>query len=348
MRRTCVVAVPALAVFAALWLAAPLRADEWEEPKNGLFTEKQIEHYAAAQKDLMQLLRTMGKAVEGSKTGIGAAAVLAGMDDKVNAIVAKHDLKRAEFEWLGSKAFECMGLAMIDEQFDKGKDDLAEQRKKNVADQEAMKKRIADYEKASKEGKRVLTKEQREELVKGSKEAQDSANEEARQHAQEAKEAADEAAKIEGEAKAADALAKNPPPDVDKDSRDDYVKGKKEEAESLRANAKESRDREKEAKKAEAESKAKAAAAGRQIANPEVPVTDEEKEQTKAQNAKGLADARSELEQLAQVSTLLADAEVQYKKQRDEMHKSVKEENLTLVKKHLKELKEAWGMDEKK
>src|SRR5947209_8476825 len=76
-------AVVGLVILSVLLVAGRVRgAEEWTEPKDGLFTEKQVQNYAAAQKDVLQLLKAMGKAVEGSKTGFGAAAVLAGMDDK--------------------------------------------------------------------------------------------------------------------------------------------------------------------------------------------------------------------------------------------------------------------------
>jgi hypothetical protein len=344
----CLFAVALLAVASVALPFRALAADEWNEPKDGVFTEKQITNFIGAEKDLMQMLKAMGKAAEGSKSGAGMIALMAGLDDKINAILAKHDLKRAEYDWLNQKVFECWGLSLIDDAMEKGQADLAEQKKKNAADVEAGKVKVAEYEKASKEGKRVLTKEQREQLTQSAKDAQASAADEAKQHAQEAKEAADEASKAEAEAKAADALAKNPPSDVDKDSREDYVKGKKEEAENLRNNAKEARDREKEARKAEAESKAKVAAAAKQMASPEVPVTDEEKAQVKQENEQGLASAKSDLETAMQAGQFIADAEVNFKKQMAESHKDVKEENLKLVKKHNKELQEAMGMDEKK
>ncbi len=337
-----------LCVFAISWCSNSVRAEDWNEPKDGIFTEKQVENYAAAQKDVMQLMKAVGKALEGSKSGVGALTLAAGMDEKVNAILAKHDLKKAEYEWLASKVSECMGVSMYDSMLDLGKADLVEQKKKNAMDLEAARQKLAQFEKARKAGTRVMTREQHDDAVKSAKDMQDSAREEVKQRGEEAKNASDEAAKFEADAKAADALAKNPPADVDKDAREDFIKGKKDEAESLRNSAKESRDKEKEARKAESESKSKVAAATKAMANPELPVTDDEKAQVNKDNEEGFANAKSEIETLMQASQLLADSDGQWKKQQAEAHKNIKEENLVLVKKHLKEVQDAWGIQDKK
>lgn len=341
-RLACTVAALAL-------VAAPIAraADDWQPPKDGLFTEKQLTNYVAAYKDWMDLMKAYGKALDGSKSGAGALVIAAGLDDKFNENVKKHDLKRAEFDWLSGQVTSCLGVALIDEQLDAGKKDLEEQKKKVADSIEAGKKRVADLEQASKANTRVLTKEQREQAIANAKDAQNSALDEAKQHAQEAKDAADEAAKYEADAKEAEKLAKNPPPDVDADGRTDYVNGKKEEAQNARNSAKESRDKEKEARKAEAESKAKAAQAVNQAAHPEVPVTDEEKAQVKQENEAALTAAKDDLKSTMQGAELLKGSDDQFAKTTAEMHKEIKEPNLGLVRKHLAEIKQAWGVDKK-
>src|SRR5207302_10671337 len=103
-----------------------------------------------------------GKALDGSKSGAGALVVIAGMEDKFNEIVKKHDLKRAEFDWLSTQVTTCFGVALIDEQMDAGKKDLDEQKKKTSENMEASKRHVAELEQASKSNTRVLSKEQRE------------------------------------------------------------------------------------------------------------------------------------------------------------------------------------------
>ena len=327
--------------------ASLLSAAEWSAPADGKFTEKQLENYIGAQREIFQYFKAAGKAMEGSK-GLGAISVAAGINDKIKAIYDKNGLQQGEYEWIGGKVGELLGVVIIDDIAEKSKAELIEQKKKNSAEIAAVKAKIAAFETASKSGTRVLTPERREELVKQYKDQETAALEEAKTRTDEAKSAADEAAKAEADAKASDALAAKPPADVDADSKPEYIKGKKEEAQNFRTAAKEVRDKEKEARKLEAESKAKAAGFAKQAAHPEVPTTDEEKEQVKNDNAQGLEAAKGELETLTQATQILADADTAAKKQTEEYHKAIKEENLALVKKHHKEILKAMGVDEKK
>lgn len=331
-------------------VASPLvsRAADWEAPKDGKLTEKQVTNFVAAHKELMQMLKAMGKAVEGSKTGIGAVAVLAGMDDKVNAVIAKHDLKRPEYDWVNEQVTQAMGAAMLDDMMEKGKADIEAQKKKNADEIAAAQKRVTEYEQANKSGTRVLTAEQKADRIKDAKSQQESALEEAKSHDQEIKDAEAEAKQHEMEAAEAEKLAKNPPSDVGADDRADYIKGKQEEATNAKTAAKESRDRLKEIQKQVADAKAKAAGFEKQMKNPEVPVGDEEKAQVKQENEQGLANAKSELETLTQATAFIKDAEANFQKQSAELRKGINADNLALVKKHLKEVQEAWGIVEEK
>ncbi len=336
-------------LFVALTLASTvlvLRAADWEEPKDGLFTEKQLLNYIAAQKELIDYAKAAGKAAEG---GAGAAlAVGLGIDGKLNAIVTKNGMQLSEYAWVAGKVGEAMGVVIVDGTVEKAETELAAQKKKNAADIAAAQAKITALEAAAKSGARVLTAEQREELIKQAREQQNAALEEAKTHTEEAKTAAEEAAKAETEAKAADALAKKPPADVEADAKADYINGKKEEATNLRNSAKEARDREKEARKLEAEGKARAAAFAQQIAHPEIPITPEEKEQVKNENERALNDAKTELDVLKQATTLIADSGGNIKKQFADYHKTIKEENLALVKKHLKAIQKSMGIEEQK
>jgi hypothetical protein len=320
------------------------RAEGWKEPADGLFTERQLTSYAAAQKEVFQMLKAMGKAMEGSKSGMGTLTMLAGMDDKVNAILTKHGLQRAEYDWLIGETAKCLGVAMMDTMSEQSKTDLAGQKKKNADDVAAAKAKIAAYEKAQKDGTRVLTKEQRDEAIKSATEAKTAAADEVKQYAGEAKSAAEEATKADAEAKAADALAKKPPADVTADAREDYVAARKEEAESSRSTAKSAREREAEARKSQAEAQARADAAAKTVARPEAPVTDDDKAQVRKENEEALAATQAELDTLIGAGQLLADSDGQWQKQRDELHKDVKEPNLALVKKHLPQIQDVWGM----
>jgi hypothetical protein len=76
-------------------------------------------------------------------------------------------------------------------------------------------------------------------------------------------------------------------------------------------------------------------------------VTDEEKAQVKKENEEALASARDDLKSTMQGAELLRGSDDQFAKTTAEMHKEIKEPNLALVKKHLGEIKQAWGIDKK-
>src|SRR5438270_13313538 len=94
-RLAFVAAALAVVLSATAPFARAAGNDDWQPPKDGLFTEKQLTNYTGAFKDWQDLMKAYGKALDGSKSGAGALVVIAGMEDKFNEIVKKHDLKRA-------------------------------------------------------------------------------------------------------------------------------------------------------------------------------------------------------------------------------------------------------------
>src|SRR5205807_1816213 len=94
---------------------------------------------------------------------------------------------------------------------------LAERSKQNAEELKQKREKLAAYEKAQKEGRRVMTAEERDAAVKSAKDDQQAAEDEAKTHAEEAKAAAADAAK----AAAAAARAKQPDlPTADDEKQD--------------------------------------------------------------------------------------------------------------------------------
>src|SRR6185369_14928769 len=108
--------------------ASLLSAADWQAPADGKFTEKQLENYIGAQKEIFQYFKAAGKALEGSK-GLGAISVAAGINDKMKAILDKNGLQQGEYEWMGGKVGELLGVVIIDDIAGKSKAELVEQRK---------------------------------------------------------------------------------------------------------------------------------------------------------------------------------------------------------------------------
>jgi F0F1-type ATP synthase membrane subunit b/b' len=206
-----------------------------------------------------------------------------------------------------------------------------------------LKQKIATCEKALKEGRKVMTPDQRADAVKSAQSDQQSAEEEAKSHADAARDAAAAAAKSEADAKAASALAAKPPGDVAADDRNDYITGKKKEAEDALAAAKDSRDKEAEEKKALAEAKAKSSAAAARAKDPETPTTDDEKADAKKNAEDMLASAKSDLQTSMDSDKLLHDSATQMDKDIAQRRAMPAAKNAVVLAPHVKEFDDIWG-----
>ncbi|MDB5303328.1 MAG: hypothetical protein JWM97_877, partial [Phycisphaerales bacterium] len=136
-------------------------AAEWVEPKDGVFSEKQVVAYIDTMKEVVASWKAAGKALEGGKNGFAAAAVLARTDAKTKEIMAKHGLVEAEYNWLAGKVTEAWGGMFIQNAMEEADKQLAVRTKETQGKIAAGKQKIAAYEKALKDGRRVLTPEQR-------------------------------------------------------------------------------------------------------------------------------------------------------------------------------------------
>jgi len=318
-------------------------AADWQEPKDGVYTEKQLTAYIQTMKAHMQTLKAAGKAAEGS-SGAGAIAVYSATNAKFKEELAKNGLTEPEYQWIGNKVFESYGALILQDTIDKSKADMAASMKKNQDELKEKQTKLAEYEKASKDGKRVMTKDDRDSAIKSAKEDQQSALDEAKQHADEAKAAKEEADKADADAKQNDALAKNPPSDVSADDRPGYIEDKKNAAQSARDTAKEARDKQAEALKAEKESRAKADAAAARVKDPEVPTMVEDKAQVKQQNEEMIKQLKEEIDNSQQAIKLLNDSQQNGLKDLESGVSKIPAQNLALLKKHRTEWEDAMGM----
>ncbi|MDB5289453.1 MAG: hypothetical protein JWL69_694 [Phycisphaerales bacterium] len=334
------------------------RAAGWTEPKDGTFTEKQLTNYIDTMKEVMASWKAAGKALEGGQNGFAAAAVLARTDAKTKEVMAKHGLAEDEYTWLSGKAFEAWGGVIMQNVSEEADKQMTAQTKLTQDKIAVGKQKLAAYEKALKDGRRVLTPEERESIIKSAKDDQQSALDEAKQHADEAKQhaneakaAGDEAAKADAEAKAAEAAGKNPPKDLSDDDKAAFIDEKKNAVETAKSATKDARDKQTEAKtaeadakKAEAESRAKAALAAGRIKDPDLPVTAEEKAQAKLQNEEGIKSQKEEIVTSEQAIQILQESGQVNQKNMREAQAKTPAQNVALLKKHQKEFEDAWGI----
>lgn len=318
-------------------LAGQARA-EWEPPKDGVVTEKQVAGYLQMTREIMQALKASGKAVEASGNNAAAAmAIYANTDARFKAALAKTGMTEAESRWVGERVWEARSSLMMQEVVTNAKAQMADAAKKNAADQSAAKAKVAAYEAAVKSGRKVLSADDRKSIVESAKGDETSALADAKSHDDEAAAATAEAAKSDAAAKAADALAAKPPADISADDRPGYVDDRKREAESARSAAAEQRTKVADERKQSAEYKAKAAAAAAKGKNPEVASAEEAADVKKA-NEDGLASAKAEVEGLAEAAKLLADGTAQMEKSFAAQGNQAPKPNVDLVRKRKDEM----------
>ncbi|MDB5330056.1 MAG: hypothetical protein JWP03_1207, partial [Phycisphaerales bacterium] len=193
MRNAMRWVVGGLAIGLMLMGIPAAQAAGWTEPKDGAFTEKQLTNYIDTMKEVMASWKAAGKALEGGQNGFAAAAVLARTDAKTKEVMAKHGLAEDEYNWLSGKVFEAWGGVIMQNVSEEADKQMTAQTKLTQDKIAAGKQKLAAYEKALKDGRRVLTPEERESIIKSAKDDQQSALDEAKQHADEAKQHADEA-----------------------------------------------------------------------------------------------------------------------------------------------------------
>lgn len=333
-----------LGVTLALVVSCAVAGAAWEPPKDGVVTEKQLVNCLQVQKEALDNWKAAGKAVDGSASGAAAMAVYLNADSKFKGSLAAHGMTQEEYQWVSEKVWEAWGALTMEKLLADTQKGLAEQRKTNEQKLADLKQRLSAYEKAQAEGRRVMSKDEREQAIQSAKAEQQSALDESRQHTDDLKQAGEEASKAEADAKAADALAKNPPSDVSADDRPGYIDQKKTEAQQARDAAKDAREKEAEAKKLLEESNAKAAAAGKRAANPDAPTTDDEKADVKKANEEEIASLKTDIADSEKGLKLLDESGQTFaKSMQDQRGKDgTPQQNVDLVRKHKSEFEAIW------
>ncbi len=331
-------------IFAGLVFVSLSRAADFAPPANGKLTDKEVGIYIDILKEQMDAYKSAGKAVDGNKSSAADIAIMMRANEKVDASIAKHGMTKEEYNWVGGEVGKLWYAAVMQEQWeDNAKPDMERQIKEKETDKDAAKTKMATYEQANKDGKRILTKEQQDAAVQSAASDRDSIAQEVKDRQADLKTAKDEVAQHEKEAADADALAKNPPADVSADDKPGYIDGKKGEAQTARDAAKDSGTKVTDAQKAVDDAKARLAVANGKVDHPEVPVTDDEKTQVTQDNQKGIDDAKKAIDDDDQVIASLKDTLAAGAPKFDQGTDKMDPDNLALVKKHVKDYLTAIG-----
>jgi hypothetical protein len=338
----------------AVWLLAGLcttctaqllLAADWQAPKDDLVTEKQLTNYFQVQKEAIDNWRAAGKAIEGSQSSATAVALALRNDEKFKASLATRNMTMDEYSWIGAKVWQAWAALQREQVIAEATKGIDQQKKTNEQKLADLKTKLAQYEKAQANGRRVMTKEDRESAIASAKSDEQSAADEAKQHGDDATAAHQEMTKAESDAATAENLAKNPPADVSADERAGYIDQKKSEAQSFRDAAKQAKAKEEDALKAKADSLAKAAAAHNRVANPDAPVTDDETAEIKKQNDEAIASTKSEITDTEQGLKLLNESAASLVKsfQQSDTDKAPRP-NVELLRKHRIDFEQALGL----
>lgn len=317
----------------------------FQPPKDGVYSEKQLQTYIAEHNQLSQYLQDYARAGKDEKDPAKAVAIVNDYNQKCEASYAKNGTSQEEYDWMNTQVGQAWTYLLWEAVERHGLIEAQKALKESHAKLDAAKQKLATAEAAQKSGKRIMTDNQKQDAAASAKDQQQQALDDAKTHADEAKSAGDEAAQHEKDAKAADDLAANPPADVSADDKASYIEGKKKEASDARDAAKESRAKEAEAHKAEAAARAKAAVAAAKMANPDVPTTDEEKAQLKQENDAAVAAARKELTEASRQAAFQKEAVATTIGSLSQLKGNPPASNVELLHKHLDEMKDTYSRE---
>ena len=326
-------------------VAALSRADDFTPPRDGKLTEKQVTTFIAITKVQMDTIRSAGKATAGSQSGAANLAITARASEKVEAAVKDNGMTRGEFDWVSEKVSNLWTVAAVRQQWiDSAKPELEKQITAKESDIAVAKAKQSLYDQCQKDGKRVMTKEQRDAAIASATGDRDGIAGEVKTDQEAIKPISDEIALHQKDAADAEALAKNPPADVSADDRTGYIDGKKNDAQTAKDAAKEAGERLKEAQKNLEDAKARLAAANAKLEHPEVPATEDEKAAVKVENEQAISDARTAVTDAQQAVSLLKETLAAGPLNPNTNDKEKPDpDNLALVQKHIKEYLDAIG-----
>jgi hypothetical protein len=227
--------------------------------------------------------------------------------EKMTAALAQFEMSGDEYDWIDKQFKKLAPLA------------AAQQLKEQTS-------RLATYQQAQKDGKRVLNPAQHNAATQAAGADLDSANQTVVDAAANIKQISDEVAAHDKDVADDEAQAKNPPANLTGDDLSNYIDGRKNDAQAARDAATDARSRLKDAQKSLDDAKAALAAVQSKIDHPDVPVTDDEKAAVKKENDHSIADATATIDLDQKAIQSLKDAEPA---------RTVDPDNLALVQKHI-------------
>jgi hypothetical protein len=207
----------------------------------------------------------------------------------------------------------------------------------------AAQKQLMTYQEAKNNGWRIQNADDRAAAIKSGEDDQRSALEEVKRYAEDAATAEGDAAQHDADAKSSEEESANPPADVSADDRAEYIQNKKNEALAARASATEARVEEADAKKSEAEAQGQADGAAQRVAHPEIPFTDDEKNQARSDNDAAILVAKNTISAANQQKQRIAAEQASLEKTAKSMTKGIPPENIAMLRKYEDQYKQQFA-----
>jgi hypothetical protein len=324
-------------------LTAPLIA-QWTPPADNKLTEAQLKTYLDTQKDWLDESAKIIQDSSTAKLDQNNGQMVGDIAQRYQVCLDRHHISKLEFEWIGQRAEDAWSAAAYLDGANKTTKDRLDAESAQLDDTiAAAQKQLAIYQDAKDNGLRILTADDRAAAIKSAQEDQRSALEEVKRYTDDATTAEGDAAQHDADAKSSEDQSANPPADVSADDRAEYIQNKKNEAQAARASAIEARVEEADAKKSEAEAQAQADAAAQRAAHPEIPFTDDEKNQAKSDNDAAILVAKNTISAANLQKQRISAEQANLEKTGKAMTKGIPPENIALLRKYEDQYKQQFA-----
>ncbi|MGA3067063.1 MAG: hypothetical protein ABSF29_09475 [Tepidisphaeraceae bacterium] len=325
----------AVAVALGWLLAGRALADNWNVPQDNVLTESQLQDYFKTISDWQTVNAKIDSLLAQAQTPEAKSAVLSTVDQQYRACLARHNISKAELNWIAQRATEAWDvISYYRDDFMRTENDLDSQSDANFRQYRQASASKAIYESALKEGRRAMSAEDRRAAIQTAQSDEQAALAAARECDEEMRDAAADATRHTADAKAAEALAGNPPDDLSSDELADFIQENRDEAKDARGAAAVDWSLQANLQVAQGIALWEADDAAQIAVHPDIPVTDQEKAAVKAQNQAAIARADIEIAHCRQVSQRISELRAKMDTSLHELQKQVPEQNAELMLRH--------------
>jgi hypothetical protein len=327
----------ALGFLALVALCGTVYAQDFQL-QGGDMSPDRFDAYLATASDLVKVAPALNETVANATTLDAQTAAKDAVDKKITELAAAHKLSRADYERLFSQSLSAYDVMLaVDQYTDEKTKELDAQAKEYDAKFAAAKQKIATYTAAAKDGRRVMTDEQKAATTQAAAADKLTAIEQLREDT-DTLAGANAAIKLhDQEVIAANDAKKNPPADVaalDAVSRASYFLQKNDEEDKARAAGDQARQTAADAQRNIDIDNAHIAADDAHVAHPDLPANAAEKDEISQTNASEIANAQADIDAATKFAGGLDGLRDKINQDVQTIARQVPDANLKLVRDH--------------